>query len=155
MRVLEPWVAAPLTELLGESGARLALVMTSAGQVIAQHGFTRSLDVMSAAALGAGILATTGELAKIVGARSGFGAVVHQGGRQGVWLAGFDTPRGRWIALVVFGPESSIGLVRLFFARFADQIARAAPPLVPVREVLAEGFERELDQSLRALFGAS
>ncbi len=74
---------------------------------------------------------------------------------QGVWLAGFDTPRGRWIALVVFGPESSIGLVRLFFARFAEQIARAAPPLVPAREVLAEGFERELDQSLRALFGAS
>jgi hypothetical protein len=154
MRVLEPWVAAPLTELLGESGARLALIMTSAGQVIAQHGFTRSLDVMSAAALGAGILATTGELANVVGAPSGFGAVVHQGGQQGVWLAGFDTPRGRWIGLVVFGPESSIGLVRLFFARFAEQVARTAPPLVPVREVLAEGFERELDQSLRALFGA-
>lgn len=154
MRVLEPWVAAPLTELLGESGARVALIMTSAGQVIAQHGFTRSLDVMSAAALGAGILATTSELANVVGASSGFGAIVHQGGQQGVWLAGFDTPRGRWIGLVVFGPESSIGLVRLFFARFAEQVARAAPPLVPVREVLAEGFERELDQSLRALFGA-
>jgi hypothetical protein len=109
---------------------------------------------MSAAALGAGILATTGELANVVGAPAGFGAVVHQGAQQGVWLAGFDTPRGRWIGLVVFGPESSIGLVRLFFARFAEQVARAAPPLVPVREVLAEGFERELDQSLRALFGA-
>jgi hypothetical protein len=154
MRVLESWVTAPLTELLGESGARLALIMTSAGQVIAQHGFTRSLDVMSAAALGAGILATTGELANVVDAPSGFGAVVHQGEQQGVWLAGFDTPRGRWIGLVVFGPESSIGLVRLFFARFAEQVAAAAPPLVPVREVLAEGFERELDQSLRALFGA-
>ena len=155
MRVLEPWVAAPLTELLGESGARLALIMTSSGQVIAQHGFTRSLDVMSAAALGAGILATTGELANVVGSRTGVGAVVHQGVQQGVWLAGFDTPRGRWIALVVFGPESSVGLVRLFFDRFAEQVVRAAPPLVPVREVLAEGFERELDQSLRALFGAS
>ena len=155
MRVIEPWVAAPLTELLGESGARLALIMTSAGQVIGQHGFTRSLDVMAAASLGAGILATTGELARTVGTPAGFGAVVHQGERQGVWLAGFDTPRGRWIALVVFGPESSIGLVRLFFARFAEQVAAAAPPLVPMREVLAEGFERELDQSLRALFGAS
>ena len=79
---------------------------------------------------------------------------MHQGERQGVWLAGFDTPRGRWIGLVVFGPESSIGLVRLFFARFAEQVAPAAPPLVPVREVLAEGFERELDESLRALFGS-
>jgi hypothetical protein len=155
MRSIEPWVSEPLTEFLRESDARVALVMTSSGQVIAQHGFTRSLDVMSAAALGAGILATTGELARLLDARAGFGAVVHQGPRQGVWLAGFDTPRGRWIALVVFGPESSVGLVRLFFARFAEQLAAAAPTVVPVREVLAEGFERELDQSLRALFGAN
>ena len=153
MRVLEPWVADPLTEFLRESGARLALVMTSSGQVIAQDGFTRSLDVMSAAALGAGILATTQELATILEAPCGFGAIVHQGERQGVWLAGFDTPRGRWIGLVVFGHESSVGLVRLFFARFAQQVAAAAPVVTPVRDVLAEGFERELDDSLRALFG--
>ena len=154
MRVLEPWVGEPLAEFLRESGARLTLVMTSAGQVIAQHGFTRSLDVMSAAALGAGILATTGELARLLDVPQGFGAVVHQGERQGVWLAGFDTPRGRWIALVVFGHETSVGLVRLFFAQFSRQIAAAAPPLTPARDVLAEGFERELDDSLRALFGS-
>jgi hypothetical protein len=155
MRVLEPWVAEPLTEFLRESSARVALVMTSSGQVIAQHGFTRSLDVMAAAALGAGILATTGELARVVGSERGFGAVVHQGDRQGIWLAGFDTPRGRWIALVVFGRESSVGLVRMFFARFAEQLMAAAPAPVAMREVLAEGFERELDDSLRALFGVS
>jgi hypothetical protein len=153
MRVLEPWVGPPLTSFLRESGARVALVMTSSGQVIAQHGFTRSLDVMAAASLGAGILATTGELARQLSAPAGFGAVVHQGSRQGIWLAGFDTPRGRWIGLVVFGPESSIGLVRLFFNRFAAQLATAAPPVQLVREVLAEGFERELDESLRTLFG--
>ncbi len=154
MRVLEPWVADPLTEFLRESSARLALVMTSSGQVIAQHGFTRSLDVMSAAALGAGILATTRELATLVNAPRGFGAVVHQGERQGIWLAAFDTPRGQWIGLVVFGQESSVGLVRLFFARFAQQVVAAAPVVTPARDVLAEGFERELDDSLRALFGA-
>lgn len=154
MRALEPWVAEPLTEFLRESGARVALVMTSAGQVIAQHGFTRSLDVMAAAALGAGILATTQELARLLEAPRGFGAVVHHGVRQGVWLAGFDTPRGRWIGLIVFGQESSVGLVRLFFARFAEQVAAAAPVVTPVRDVLAEGFERELDDSLRALFGS-
>jgi hypothetical protein len=153
MRVLEPWVADPLAEFLRESSARLALIMTSSGQVIAQHGFTRSLDVMAAAALGAGILATTGELARVVGAENGFGVIVHQGHQQGVWLAGFDTPRGRWIGLVVFGRESSVGLVRAFFTRFTERLVAAAPITTPVREVLAEGFERELDESLRALFG--
>lgn len=153
MRVLEPWVEAPLAEFLRESAARLALITTASGQVIAQHGFVRSLDVMAAASLGAGILATTGELARMVEATSGFRVVVHQGTQRGVWLAGFDTPRGRWIALVVFGEESTVGLVRLFFTRFVERLAEAAPRTVPVREVLAEGFERELDASLRALFG--
>ncbi len=154
MQVLEPWLAAPLDELVRESGARVTLIMTSAGQVIAQHGFTRSLDVMAAAALGAGILATTGELAHLIGDRADFGAVVHQGAQQGVWLAGFDTPRGRWVGLLVFGRESNAGLVRLFFNRFAAQVQQMAPPPARAREVLAEGFERELDASLRALFGA-
>ncbi len=154
MRVLEPWLAGPLEELVRESSARLALVMTASGQVIGQHGFTRSLDVMAAAALGAGILATTGELARTVGATGDFGAVVHQGAHQGVWLSGFDTPRGRWVALVVFGRESTVGLVRMFFQRFAAQVREATPVRVANREVLAEGFERELDASLRALFGS-
>jgi hypothetical protein len=153
MRVLEPWLAEPLGELVRESSARLALVMTSSGQVVGQHGFTRSLDVMAAAALGAGILATTGELARLVGSDADFGAVVHQGAQQGVWLAGFDTPRGRWVALVVFGRNSTVGLVRMFFQRFAARVREVAPMPMPDREVLAEGFERELDASLRALFG--
>lgn len=154
MRVLEPWLAEPLRELVRQSGARIALVMTSSGQVVAQHGFTRSLDVMAAASLGAGILATTGELASVVGNESGFGAVVHQGTRQGVWLAGFDTPRGRWVTLIVFGPESSTGLVRMFFRRFVAQVVAVAPAADPNREILAAGFERELDASLQSLFGA-
>lgn len=155
MRVLEPWLLEPLTDFVRESSARTVLVMTASGQVIAQHGFTRSLDVMAAAALGAGILATTRELAGLVAADEDFGAVVHQGEQQGVWLAGFDTPRGRWVALVVFGRESTVGLVRMFFERFAAAVRRAAPAPEAAAEVLAEGFERELDDSLRALFGTA
>ena len=59
MRALEPWVEGPLQTFLDESSARLTLLMTSSGQVVAQHGFSRSLDVMTAAALGAGIGAST------------------------------------------------------------------------------------------------
>jgi hypothetical protein len=152
MRVIEPWVAAPLRTFLAESGARLVLLMTTSGQVVAQHGFTRSLDVMSAAALGAGITASTEELARILGAPR-FGALVHQGTRQGLFLGAFDTPRGRWIGLVAFGPETSVGLVQLFFDQLASEIAEAAPPAAAPAQVLAENFEHELNASLRALFG--
>jgi len=152
MRAIEPWVESPLAGFLAESAARVTLLMTSAGQVVAQHGFTRSLDVMSAAALGAGIMASTGELARVMGSRP-LGAVVHQGSGLGVYLAGFDTPRGRWIGLVVFGPETSLGLVQLFFSRLVEDLGHAAPAVAPPRQVLAETFEAELNSSLRALFG--
>lgn len=152
MRVIEPWVAEPLQAFLGESSARVVLLSTAAGQVVAQHGFTRSLDVMAAAALGAGIVASTDELARVVGTPR-FGALLHQGSRQGIFLSAFDTPRGRWIAVVVFGEETSAGLVQLFFDRMVESLVSATPPWPQMSEPLAENFEHELDASLRALFG--
>jgi hypothetical protein len=152
MRVLETWVSEPLARFLDESAARLVLLMTASGQVVAQHGFTRSVDVMSAAALGAGIMASTGEMARIMGSPR-FGALVHQGQDQGMLLSAFDTPRGPWIGLVVFGPETSVGLVQLFFQQFMDEMAAAALPEDARGPVLAENFEHELNASLRALFG--
>jgi len=152
MRAIEPWVEAPLTGFVNESQARIALLMTSSGQVIAQHGFTRSLDVMTAAALGAGIVASTKELARETGA-GGFGAVVHQGTRTGVYLAPFEMPGGHWIGLAVFGNDTSLGMVQLFFGRMVDDLIRAAPRALPSRDVLPETFEDDLNSSLRALFG--
>ncbi|MBA3895235.1 MAG: hypothetical protein H0X69_16380 [Gemmatimonadales bacterium] len=152
MRALEPWVEAPLQTFLAESSARLTLLMTSSGQVVAQHGFSRSLDVMTAAALGAGIGASTEELARLMGS-SRFEALVHHGARQSCLLAGFGTPRGRWIGLVVFGPETSVGIVQLFFDQMVQQLASAARRDEPAAVRLPENFEHELDASLKALFG--
>jgi hypothetical protein len=152
MRVIEPWVEQPLRQFLDESAARVTLLMTASGQVVAQHGFTRSLDVMAAAALGAGIMASTDALAALTGSER-YQSMVHQGPNQALYLSGFDTPRGRWIGLVVFGSETSVGLVQLFFGQLVAALAAAAPAQAPKSEVLAENFERELNTSLRALFG--
>ncbi|HUF36460.1 MAG TPA: hypothetical protein VMN37_10950 [Gemmatimonadales bacterium] len=152
MRALEPWVEAPLQSFLAESSARLTLLMTTSGQVVAQHGFGRSLDVMTAAALGAGIVASTEELARLMGT-SRFGALVHHGAGQSCLLSAFGTPRGRWIGLVVFGRETSVGIVQLFFDQMVQQLADAAPREQPQAPTLVENFEHELDASLRALFG--
>ena len=153
MRALEPWVVTPLETFLAESAARLTLLMTSSGQVVAQHGFSRSLDVMTAAALGAAIVASTEELARLMGAAR-FDAIVHNGQHQSCMLAAFTTPRGRWIGLVVFGPETSVGIVRLFFDRLVQQLAALAPREQQTQPpMLAENFETELNTSLKALFG--
>lgn len=152
MRVIEPWVAAPLQGFLDDSSARLTLLMTSSGQVIAQDGFTRSVDVMAAAALGAAIMASTDAIAEVM-STSPFGVVLHQGPKQSLLLRAFTTPRGRWIGLVVFGSETSVGLVQLFFDVLAGELARVAPLEPTSRAVLAENFEHELNASLRSLFG--
>jgi len=152
MRALEPWVAAPLQTFITESSARLILLMTTSGQVVAQHGFSRSVEVMTAAALGAAIVASTEELARLM-STSRFAALVHGGNHQSCMLSAFGTPRGRWIGLVVFGSETSVGLVQLFFDQMVEELVQAAPREQPESQPLPENFERELDTSLKELFG--
>lgn len=142
-----------MERFVAESGARLTLLMTPAGQVLAQHGFTRALDVMAAAALSAAIVSSTGEIARMLDEPQ-FSALNHQGVRHGIFVAGFDTPRGRLLALVVYGSNSSIGLVQLFFPDFVKEINESCPAPETRKPVLAVDFERELNQSLAALFGA-
>ena len=152
MRTLEPWVEQPLMTFLSESEARLTLLMTSSGQVVAQHGFTRAVDIMSAAALGAAIVSSTEEMARVLGARP-FRALTHQGESHGIFLSAFETPKGRWIGLVVYGHDTSLGLVKLFFDRMVDELMVVVPAEGGTKEVLAQDFENELHSSLRALFG--
>jgi hypothetical protein len=152
-RAVEPWTLGPLRRFVTESGARLALLTTPAGQVVAQHGFTRAVDVMAAAALGAAIAASTAEINRML-EEPRFRALTHQGVRHGIFLASFETPRGPMLALVVFGQDSSVGLVQLFMEDLVRELAAAAPaPEGPPRAVLAADFERDLNQSLAALFG--
>jgi hypothetical protein len=152
IRAIEPWVLEPLERFVSEAGARLTLIMTPAGQVFAQHGFTRAVDVMASAALGAAIVSSTSEILKML-QEPQFRALNHQGERHGVFLSGFNTPRGRLLALVVFGTDSSIGLVQLFFEEFVRDLVAACPAQEAPRPVLAKDFERELNASLSTLFG--
>lgn len=150
-RAVEPWVLEPLERFVTESGARLTLVMTPSGQVLAQHGFSRAVDVMAAAALGAGIVASTEELARMLHERA-FRALNHQGARHGIFLSVCSTVRGRVVVLVVYGTDSSVGLVQLFFEELAAELAAAAPAPKAQEAVLAADFERDLNESLATLF---
>ena len=148
---IEPWVEGPLKEFVGEADARMVLLMTPAGQVIAQYGFTRAVDVMAAAALGAAIVSSVNAVAKMIDEPL-FSALNHQGERHGIFLGAFDTPRGRMVSLVVYGPESSPGLVQLFFEEFTRGLVSVCPEPETRKRVLAENFERDLNESLNALF---
>lgn len=149
--VVESWTEAPLVSYVRSSSARLVVVMTPSGQVLAQHGFSRAVDLMAAAALGAAIMASSNALAQQVGEPS-FGALYHSGQKHGIHLAGCETPRGKLIVLTVFGRETSIGLVQVFHEEFVAALKSAAPPDGPRQPILAADFEKELNQSLATLF---
>ncbi len=152
-RAVEAWTLEPLKRFVGEAGARLVLLMTSAGQVMAQHGFSRAVDVMSAAALGTAIMASTSEIARQMH-QPPFAALTHQGERHGIFLAALTSNRGTIVALVVYDLDvSSVGLVQLFFEQLAAELRAASPKEGVPKQVLAADFERELSDSLNTLFG--
>ena len=64
MTVVEAWIEEPLKRFVDDAGAELALLLHPSGQVLAQHGFARAVDVMSACALAAAIHASSGELGR-------------------------------------------------------------------------------------------
>ena len=153
VRAVESWTLQPLTDYVHEAGARLVLLMTPAGQVLAQFGFTRAVDVMAAAALGAAIMATTTELARQLG-QPPFAALNHQGQRHGIFLSGLSTGRGALVVLAVYDLDvSSLGLVQLFFEQLVTDLRAGSPREGVPKQVLAADFERELNESLSTLFG--
>ena len=89
---------------------------------------------------------------RVLGVRP-FRALTHQGESHGIFLSAFETPRGRWIGLVVYGQDTSLGLVQLFFDRMVDELTQGVPAEGGTKQVLAQDFESELHSSLRALFG--
>jgi len=151
-RAVEGWTLQPLTDFVREASVRLVLLMTPAGQVLAQSGFSRAVDVMSAAALGAAIMASTGELARQL-RQAPFAALNHQGQRHGIFLSSLRSERGPVVVLAVYDLDvSSLGLVQLFFEQMATDLQAASPKTVS-KQVLAADFERELSESLNTLFG--
>jgi len=150
---VEPWVEQPLRQFVADAEVSLALLLYPNGQVLAQHGFTRAMDIMSACALAAAIHVSACELGVQLEGRP-FTGLHHAGKDRQIFLAETETPRGPYIFLTVFDGQSSLGLVRLFFDEFRVNLANAAPP--PAREphaMLAENFEHELNRNLAALFG--
>jgi hypothetical protein len=149
---VEAWVDAPMTQFVRDAGTRLALLLLPSGQVLAQFGFTRAVDVMSACALAAAIHASSAELGRMLDGKPFSG--LHAGRDRQLFLAEAKTARGPYIFLTVFDESSSLGLVRLYFDELKANLAAAAPPPPAFQEpVLNSNFEGELNKNLAVLFG--
>jgi Roadblock/LC7 domain len=147
-------LAAPVDRFAREAELRLVLLINESGQVLAQRGFARALDVMGVASLGAGIHASSQALAVMLG--EGRFRHMHQGGAASqVFIGPFRTPAEDLIVICVFGGDSSIGLVQVFFGEFVREVA-ALPGWSEVRPTADAGaFERDLQAGLENVFGGA
>lgn len=137
-------------KFISDSRVRIAVLLESSGRVLAQHGFTRSIDVMSACALAAAIHASAAEIGRRLDGTP-FTTLHHPGHERQIFLGELTTGRGAHILLAVFDDATSIGLVRLYFAELSRRLAtatttRATPPSFV-------DFESDLNRNLAKLFG--
>lgn len=150
---VESWIEAPLRRYVDDARARLAVLLHPSGQVMAQAGFTRDVDVMAACALAAAVHATSGELGRRLDGRA-FRGLHYAGATHQLFLSSLEIPRGTYVGLTVFDETSSLGLVRLYFEELRRDLIAATPATVATRHApaLAADFETELNRNLAALF---
>jgi predicted regulator of Ras-like GTPase activity (Roadblock/LC7/MglB family) len=145
---LMPALRPPVQTFVREARVRIALLVSGAGQVLAQHGFTRSYEIMNVASLAAAAHASSQALARLSGAGR-WTHLYHAGREQQLFLAGVNTPAGELILVVIFDSETSLGLVTLFYQQLEQQIA-ALPELHAVRDSTDQAsFERDLSAGLK------
>lgn len=150
---VEPWIEEPLRRFIDDARVRLVLLLETSGRVLAQHGFTRSIDVMSACALAAAIHASAAEIGRQLDGNP-FTTLHHPGPDRQLFLGELSTARGAHILLTVFDDASSLGLVRLYFGELTTRLAAAAPAPAATDAVPSlVDFESDLNRNLAKLFG--
>jgi predicted regulator of Ras-like GTPase activity (Roadblock/LC7/MglB family) len=108
-----------LADFLKKADADLAVVIDRGGNVISQYGDFAILDVTIIAALAAGSFAATRELARRIGEVE-FNALYHQGNGNHIFMNSVDE---NTIMITVFGPRTTVGLVRFYSAATAAAVA--------------------------------
>lgn len=137
----------PLQTFVRESRVRIALVVNGAGQVLAQHGFTRSYEVMNVASLAAATHASSRKLAEISGAGR-WDHLYHGGRERQLFLAPLRTPIEELILVAIFDADSSLGIVQLFYQNLERDIAALPEFGVALEGTDQASFERDLEAGL-------
>ncbi|MEX2181985.1 MAG: hypothetical protein WD771_08080 [Gemmatimonadaceae bacterium] len=146
------WADAPLKRFVDDARLQLAILMQSSGQVLAQVGFKRSLDVQTACALSAAINASAEHLGTMVDGTPFRG--LHYGGKtRQMYLGQVPLSGTMLLVLAVFDTESSLGIVQLYVKELQAAAAAAAPAPTDDAPALAENFEQDLNRNLAQLFG--
>jgi predicted regulator of Ras-like GTPase activity (Roadblock/LC7/MglB family) len=108
-----------LGDFLQKADAELTVVIDRGGNVISQFGDVSVMDVTIIGALAAGSFAATRELGRRIGEVE-FNALYHQGNGSHIFMNSVDD---NTIMITVFGPRTTVGLVRFYSAATAAAVS--------------------------------
>jgi predicted regulator of Ras-like GTPase activity (Roadblock/LC7/MglB family) len=116
-----------LHSFLRDAQGKCAILVDRDGQMLAKQGFTQDLDTMALSALAAGAIASTQEIARLLGEPE-FSVLFNQGKHDHIHFA---LVGHRAILMSVFDDRTTIGLIRLVASRTVEALAALleAPPL--------------------------
>jgi predicted regulator of Ras-like GTPase activity (Roadblock/LC7/MglB family) len=138
----------PIQLFVRESRARIALLVSGAGQVLAQHGFARGFHVMNVASLAAATHASSRALAQLTGEER-WEHLYHGGRERQLFLAPLRTPVEELILVVIFDADSSLGIVRLFYENLEREVSALPEFQQKSSSTDQTSFERDLEAGLR------
>lgn len=108
-----------LDKMISSSLAHSALVIDRSGQLIAHHGDTPGIDVLSLSALTAANFGATAEIARILGEEE-FTLLFHKGRSENVY---FSAVGEEVILVTLFDDKTSLGLIRLQIGKIIDELS--------------------------------
>jgi predicted regulator of Ras-like GTPase activity (Roadblock/LC7/MglB family) len=138
-----------MERLLLESGAHCALLVDRGGQLLVQAGRRPDFDVTTFATLAAADYSANDQLAQLLG-ETDFSSLFHQGDQESMLLS--DVGR-RAILVVLFGPRTTLGLVRLRLRATVDTLSTLVTSMAlrdaaatGARPALLAGADDEIDR---------
>jgi len=143
-----------LQTLLFESGARCALLVDRAGQLVTSAGEQPEFDATAFASLAAADFAANDQLASMIGENE-FSSLFHQGEKESMYLA--DVAR-RLILVVLFDNRTTLGMIRIKVKGSVRELTEVFRELFERAERapsarLATSFAAEAEDEIDRLFG--
>ena len=119
-----------LDKVVSTSLAHSVLLIDRSGQLIAHHGNTPGIDVLSLSALTAANFGATAEIARILGEEE-FTLLFHKGRSENVY---FSAVGEHVIMVTLFDDRTSLGLIRLQINKIIGELST----------ILSSIFEKEV-----------
>lgn len=107
-----------LNDFVNQSNVVWSMLITNAGHLLVQRGFTHTFDTLTIAALTCNIFNSTMELAKIIGEKN-FYELLQEGKRASVYYISLE---GNYLLVSLFDDRTIPGVVKVASEEFSKNV---------------------------------